>query len=226
MTPPGRDGSNGAEPDLSLVVVQLMKGALYRDSHEQSWQQLMMLAPRVRDYVGVLGLTVVIDESEGYAFLRSVDTDDSDREGATAGTDREVAIPRLIHRRSLSFPVSILLALLRKKLVEFDATDSDTRLILTRTQIVDMMRVFLPPGRHETRLLENVDAQINKTIELGFLRRVKGADQVFEVRRILKAFVDGQWLAELDRRLTEYAAQLGSTDPMNGTPVHDTEETE
>ena len=65
MTPPGRDGSNGAEPDLSLVVVQLMKGALYRDSHEQSWQQLMMLAPRVRDYVGVLGLTVVIDESGG-----------------------------------------------------------------------------------------------------------------------------------------------------------------
>jgi hypothetical protein len=28
------------------------------------------------------------------------------------------------------------------------------------------------------------------------------------VRRILKAFVDGQWLADFDRRLAEYAALL------------------
>ena len=208
MTSAARNQSTALEPDLSLVVVHLMKGALYREGHEQAWQQMLVLAPRVRDYVGVLGLTVIIDESEGYAFLRSVDVDDADQDRASSAAGREIVVPRLIPRRSLSFPVSLLLALLRKKLVEFDATDSDSRLILTRTQIVDMLRVFLPPGRHETRLLETVDAQINKTIELGFLRRVKGADQVFEVRRILKAFVDGQWLAEFDRRLAEYAAQL------------------
>ena len=217
MTPAARNQSSAVEPDLSLVVVQLMKGALYREGHEQAWQQLLVLAPRVRDYVGVLGLTVIIDESEGYAFLRSVDVDDADQDGGSSEAEREIAVPRLIPRRSLSFPVSLLLALLRKKLVEFDATDSDSRLILTRTQIVDMLRVFLPPGRHETRLLETVDAQINKTIELGFLRRVKGADQVFEVRRILKAFVDGQWLAEFDRRLTEYAAQFEASAGSNVT---------
>jgi hypothetical protein len=212
---PGRDHTAAAEPDLSLVVVQLMKGALYREGHEQAWQQLLILAPRVRDYVGVLGLTVIIDESEGYAFLRSVEVDDAEQDTGGSETERDKPVPRLIPRRSLSFPVSLLLALLRKKLVEFDATDSDTRLIVTRTQIVDMLRVFLPPGRHETRLLETVDAQINKTIELGFLRRVKGADQVFEVRRILKAFVDGQWLAEFDRRLSEYAAQFSGDAGVN-----------
>jgi hypothetical protein len=210
VTPPARNGSVVAEPDLSQVVVQLMKGALYRESHELAWQQLILLAPRVRDYVGVLGLTVIVDESEGYAYLRSVEVDEADQDRVAGEAGREQPIPRLVPRRSLSFPVSLLLALLRKKLVEFDATDSGTRLILTRTQIVDMLRVFLPPGRHETRLMETVDAQINKTIELGFLRRAKGADQEFEVRRILKAFVDGQWLAEFDRRLAEYAAQLGS----------------
>ena len=31
---------------------------------------------------------------------------------------------------------------------------------------------------------------------------------MFEVRCILKAFVDAQWLAEFDRRLTEYQGQL------------------
>ncbi len=29
------------------------------------------------------------------------------------------------------------------------------------------------------------------------------------MRRILKAFVDGQWLNELDARLEEYAVSLG-----------------
>ena len=199
------------EPDLSLVVVQLMKGAVYRESHEAAWRQLQVLAPRVRDYLAVLGLTVIVDDAEGYAFLRSVEFEDTESSPSARSDDRESAIPRLIPRRSLSFPVSLLLALLRKKMVEFDATDSNSRLILTRTQIIDLLRVFLPPGRHETRLLETIDAQINKTIELGFLRRVKGADQVFEVRRILKAFVDGQWLAEFDHRLAEYAAQFIST---------------
>ena len=37
-------------------------------------------------------------------------------------------------------------------------------------------------------------------------RRLRSAGaQVYEVRRILKAFVDGQWLADFDTRLAEYA---------------------
>ncbi|MCE1182530.1 MAG: DUF4194 domain-containing protein [Rhodocyclales bacterium] len=52
-------------------------------------------------------------------------------------------------------------------------------------------------------------------MELGFLRELKGNFAVdaeneanFEVRRILKAFVDAQWLAEFDERLAGYKAQL------------------
>jgi hypothetical protein len=32
----------------------------------------------------------------------------------------------------------------------------------------------------------------------------------FEVRRILKAFVDAQWLADFDARLAAYQAQLSA----------------
>jgi uncharacterized protein DUF4194 len=186
------------EPDLSTPVVQLMKGAVYRDTHDKAWQQLLQLQPQVRDYVEVLGLQVVIDEAEGYAFLRQrpVDEDDSNQ------------IPRLIPRRSLSFHVSLLLALLRKKLAEFDAQSGDTRLMLTRAQIAEMLRVFLPATSNEARLLDQIDAHINKAVDLGFLRAAKSAEPVFEVRRILKAFVDGQWLADFDAKLAEYAAAL------------------
>ena len=95
--------------------------------------------------------------------------------------------------------MSLLLALLRKKLAEFDASGGDTRLVLTRDEIVDLVRVFLPDGTNEARLIDQVDAHINKVVELGFLRRLRGQRRArIEVRRILKAFVDAQWLGEFD----------------------------
>jgi hypothetical protein len=180
-----------------------MKGVVYRDTHELAWLSLLDLQPQARDYVDVLGLQVVIDEAEGYAFLRQrpVDPDDSD------------PLPRLIPRRALSFHVSLLLALLRKKLAEFDAQGGDSRLMLTRGQIVEMVRVFLPATSNEARLTDQIETLTNKAAELGFLRPAKNSEQVYEVRRILKAFVDGQWLADFDAKLAEYAALLKGEEP-------------
>jgi Domain of unknown function (DUF4194) len=186
------------ERELSSAVIPLMKGAVYRDTHDRAWKHLLQLQPQVRDYVGTMGLQVVIDEAEGYAFLRQrpADPDDTDPP------------PRLIPRHALSFHVSLLLALLRKKLAEFDAQGGDTRLILTRAQIAEMIRVFLPATSNEARLMDKIDEHIGKVERLGFLRAVKNADQSYEVRRILKAFIDGQWLADFDERLAEYSGLL------------------
>jgi hypothetical protein len=192
-----------AEPDLSVVVTQLMKGVVYRDTHERAWRSLSELRPQAQDYVDVLGLQVIIDEAEGYAFLRQrpVDQDDQD------------SLPRLIPRRALSFHVSLLLALLRKKLAEFDAQGGDSRLMLSRDQILEMVRVFLPSTSNEARLADQIDTYISKAVEYGFLRPAKNADRLYEVRRILKAFVDGQWLADFDAKLAEYATLLDGQEP-------------
>ncbi len=80
--------------------------------------------------------------------------------------------------------------------------------MLTREQMAEMVRVFLPATSNEARLTDQIDAHINKAVELGFLRAAKNSEQAYEVRRILKAFVDGQWLADFDTRLAEYAALL------------------
>jgi hypothetical protein len=186
------------EPDLRTVMTQLMKGVVYQDTQEKVWRQLLPLQARIRDYVSVIGLTLHVDESEGYAFLRSRPDSEEDSDD----------LPRLIPRRSLSFHVSLLLALLRKKLAEFDASGGDAKLVLTREQIVEMLRTFMPESSNEVRLIDQIDAHLNKAVELGFLRRTKGQDAAFEVRRILKAFVDGQWLSEFDQRLAEYATHL------------------
>lgn len=177
------------------MVIPLLKGVLYSEEKPALWSALLSLQAGVRDYVSVLGLELVLDEAEGYAFLRSrPESDDPENDG----------IPRLVARRQLSFPVSLLLALLRKKLAEFDAGGGETRLILNRDNVVELIRVFLPAGSNETRLIDQVNAHLNKIVDMGFVRKLRGQDAVFEVRRIIKAFVDAQWLAEFDRRLAEY----------------------
>jgi len=75
---------------------------------------------------------------------------------------------------------------------------------------VELLRLFLPEGTNEARLIDRIDSHINRVVELGFLRRLRGQQEpLYEVRRILKAFIDAQWLNEFDQRLAEYASQLG-----------------
>lgn len=186
------------ELNLPLVVTHLMKGVVYRDTHEKAWQHLVQLVPPVSDYVATLGLVVVVDESEGYAFLRSKPEDPEDDD----------PIPRLIPRHALSFHTSLMLALLRKKLAESDAADDGYRLILSRDQILDIMLLFMPTSSNEAKITDQIDRTIGKVVDLGFLRRMPKQENQFEVRRVLKAFVDGQWLSEFDARLAEYAAEL------------------
>jgi hypothetical protein len=193
-------------PALSGVVVPLLRGVLYREESPELWDALLELQSQVRDYVAVLGLLLILDEAEGYAYLRSRPEEDDD--GAPG-------IPRLIARRPLSFPVSLLLALLLKMLAVFDAGAGETRLVLSRGEVVELMRVFLPEGSNEARLIDQVDTHLNRVVELGFLRRLKtaaGQEAAFEVRRILKAFVDAEWLARLDARLAEEAAARRAED--------------
>ncbi|MTW20344.1 DUF4194 domain-containing protein [Allochromatium palmeri] len=193
--------------DLSRLLIGLLKGVLYRESDEPLWAALLTLQSAVRDTMRLLDLELVLDEAEGYAFLKSRDDSDDDDEGSTR-------LPRLIARRPLSFPVSLLLALLRKKLLEFDAGAGDTRLVLSRDEIVELVRVFLPEGTNEARLIDQIDTHINKVVDLGFLHRLKpgagaaAAPDNYEVKRILKAFVDAQWLSEFDARLAVYRQRL------------------
>jgi hypothetical protein len=206
--------------DLPALLIGLLKGVLYRDGDERSWGTLLNLQARIRDYVVVLNLELVLDEAEGYAFLKGrAEPSDTD---ATAPRP-----PRLIARRPLSFPVSLTLALLRKKLAEFDASGGDTRLVLNRDEIAELVRLFLPEGPNEARLIDQIETTLNKVVDLGFLRKLKPATggaagpASYEVRRILKAFVDAQWLAEFDERLAGYRSALSSVTAARKESGHD-----
>ena len=206
-------------PELSRLMVHLLKGVLYREDDERLWANLLHLQSRIREQAAILLLDLVLDEAEGYAFLKSrPDLDES---------EGEAHLPRLVARRPLSYPVSLMLALLRKRMAEFDAGGGDTRLVLSRDEIAELMRVFLPDGTNEVRLMDQVNATISKVVDLGFLRRLKSTagsgQQVerdrghYEVRRILKAFVDAEWLAEFDERLESYRGVLSDATATSQT---------
>ena len=200
-SPSSTDPSGGDA--LSKIVVMLMKGVLYQETDPELWQHLLNLQARVRDYVAVMGLSLMLDEAEGYAWLQTREP----------GEDEQPP-PRLVARRQLSYPVSLMVALLRRKLAESDAGGGDPRLILSRDDILEMVRTFLPAGTNEARLVDQIDAHLNKIVDLGFVRRLRGQPHLIEIRRILKAFVDAQWLNEFDARLKAYRGHLAGVNSV------------
>lgn len=186
-----------SKPQLSAVVIALCKGMIDRETDSKLWQGLLNLQLQVAEYVKTLGLDLILDEAEGYAFLRAREYGEDDEK-----------LPRLIARRQLSFHVSLLLALLREKMAESDASGGETRVIVSRDEILEMIRIFLPDGSNEVRLIDQVDGYINQVVKMGFARKMKGSDRMLELHRIIKSFVDAQWLAEFDQRLSEYRQLL------------------
>lgn len=184
---------------LPAILVALLRNVVYREQAPELWRDMLGLQALARDHLKLLGLELLIDEAEGYAYLRQSETGDAAAEDSA---------PRLIPKRPLSYPVSLLLVLLRKRLALHDAQGGETRLVLTRGQVVEMMRTFLPAAPNEAKLVDQIQRHIGRVEELGFLRQLKDDEAVYEVRRILRAFVNADRLAELETIYREHAERL------------------
>jgi hypothetical protein len=196
--------------DLPNVLIALMKNILERESAPVLWQGLLAHQVRVRDHVGVIGLDLVLDEAEGHAYLRQ-----------KPQVEGEPELPRLVTRRQLGFSLSLILALLRKKLAEHDAMSGEVRFVVSKADIFDMVRLFLPATGNEARLKDRVDRDIGRVVDLGFLQQLKGRDDTYEVRRILRSFVDAQWLGKLNERLADYAGHASEALEGEAGGTHD-----
>ncbi|MDY6811046.1 MAG: DUF4194 domain-containing protein [Actinomycetota bacterium] len=182
------------ERAIASAIIRLMQGVVYRESDEDTWGTLERSGAGVRDHFATIGVDVVVDDSEGYAYLRSRPEEEGDE-----------PLPRLVRRRALTYNVSLLLVLLRKRLLEFEITGGEGRLVLSTEQIVEMLRLFQTESTNEARLVDQAETTIKKTVELGFLRQLRGQTDQWEVRRIIKAYIDAQTLSDFAGKLREYA---------------------
>jgi Domain of unknown function (DUF4194) len=177
------------------VIIKLLQGVIYNDDKE-SWDNLIKYHVPIKEYFKVIGIDVLIYETEGFAFLKQKKFDEG----------QEINLPNLIEKRQLSYPVTLLCVLLVEKLIEFDATEGDsTRLIVDKDEIKEMLRIFLPERTNEAKLIDNIDENINKLVKYGFLRKLNGTESKYEVKRILKAKIPAETLQEVKNKLEEYA---------------------
>lgn len=195
----------GDDTAFTRALIALFKNVVFKESNYDLWEVIISQKSKIESYVSKIGLTLIVDEVDGYGFLRQRLYENGEEE-----------IPRLIPRHALSYPVSLLLVLLRKQLLEFDSAVGDQRLIITRQQIAERMSLFLKDTFNEAKLVKDIDKYIERVEKMGFLFRLRGSDDRFEVRRILRSFVNAEWLHQFDERLEEYRRYAAGREIQEG----------
>ena len=139
------------EHAVAAAIILLMREVVYRDSpaHESAWETVQRQRAAVSDHFAAIGIDVVVDDTEGYAYLSTREPEEG-----------EEPLPRLIRRRALTFNVSMLLVLLRKRMVEFEGSGEDGKLVLTRDQLVELLRVFQKTSNNEARVIDQADRTV------------------------------------------------------------------
>lgn len=201
---------------LSTVLIKLLQGFLLQED-KHAWEALQQQQTIVRNFFSTLGLHLHLDENDGYAFLRTISMDESEDgkvtgESAIGNLKQEETAKKkkltLMRRMPLSFEVSLLCVLLREALDQFDATvHDDHRLIMTKSEIYDLLKLYFPEKHDETKLIRRWDGIINKVIELGFIRELKSDPARIEVLRIIKAMIDAERIGEMKRRMERYSTR-------------------
>ena len=162
----------------SNALISLLKGIVY--SHSKYWGVLLDCENDVKNYFSNINLEVIIDKSEGYAYLKQKETTDDENEGDL----------KLIGKRQLSFHISLLCLLLRKHLIESDSQGYTSKVILSKENIINLMKPFCKETTNEARQNSQINSAINTVVDEGFLRPMKTEDEQYEINRIIKAFIN------------------------------------
>ncbi|RAJ11127.1 uncharacterized protein DUF4194 [Chitinophaga skermanii] len=186
----------------TTVVVKLLKGPVeYLDKN--NWDKLIQYKTELITFLQQLGLILVIDELDGYAFLKHIITDD------------ETAEVSWVTRRAFTYEESVMLVLLREMMAEFEMSEATTReLVKKRREIKEYAELFFKEKASRIRFLKEIDRLIDKAEENGFLHMVEHQDiideQKFRIRKIIKAKVDGEVLEQFFQQLQAYKEEIAA----------------
>ncbi len=179
--------------ERGIVAVKLLKGVVY-EGEEEAWSILLGNESDLTDYFYQIGLSLIIDRSEGLAYLRQFDDDER-----TGGYER---LPRIFHRTRLNYEATLLCVLLRDEYRKFEEEDLDNeRCVVELDSLFDVWKTYFPAGSDEVSLRKRMGATLNQMDKLKFVRKLKTETESWEVRKLLKARVPLGQLEELLQRL-------------------------
>ena len=175
------------------AIVRLLKGVFYKEDEEKAWFALLQEEASIKEYLETIGLDVLIDTAEGFAYVRNIEKEDEQR-----------SLSRLVSKRELSYKVSLLVVLLRKRLVDFELQNDSYKAVVTLQEMQEELQNFVQERYDEVKLQKEIIATIKKVEEFGFLKKLNTKENTYEIRPAIKAFVDAQWLSDLDDKMQEY----------------------
>lgn len=179
----------------SKAIVKLLKGIV--EYNDPAWNDILQYQADIQAYLGVIGLELIVKKDEGFAFVRQTILDD----GKTIN---------LATRRQLGFEISVILIVLRNMLYEFEMNPTDSQAdekYVTTMQIKEEVEMFLPMGFNQVKFKQDLDSNISKVIDMGFLAEVKKLETdetLYRIHRIIKEKVTLDDLAEFKQKLKEY----------------------
>ena len=180
------------------VLIKLLKGPV-EYLEKSAWEQLMQYQVELTRFLQQLGLVLVLEKDDGYAYLEQLRLDEEDN------------VAGWIRRIQLGYEESILLVLLRDMMAEFEVGEAGTReLIKKRREIKEYAELFFKENPSRVKFIRDLDRLIDKVEELDFIEKVEPADlsdeEKFRIKKIIKAKVDHEILENFKNQLSQYAA--------------------
>lgn len=182
------------------LAIRLLKDVIYEEE-ARYWNDLVKIHELpLRRYFAQIGLDLIVNRQEGFAYLRQTPPDDAEAN----------PLPRLMVRRSLSVDQSILCVLLRECLEDYTISESASREpILTLRDIREMVELFFRERDTQQRFLKDVRKTVEDVKKMGFLEVLGNGDNNlnedevrYRVKRILKAFIGADELRQLAQQIT------------------------
>jgi len=180
------------------VLIRLLKGPV-EYLEKSAWEQLLQYQVELTRFLQQLGLVLVLEKDDGYAYLEQLRLDEEDN------------VAGWIRRIQLGYEESILLVLLRDMMAEFEVGEAGTReLIKKRREIKEYAELFFKENPSRVKFIRDLDRLIDKVEELDFIEKVEHADlsdeEKFRIKKIIKAKVDHEILENFKNQLSQYAA--------------------
>ena len=179
------------------IFIRLLKGPV-EYSDRSAWEQLLQYQGELTRFLQQLGLQLVLEKEDGYAYLEQVRLDEEDN------------VAGWVRRIQLGYEESILLVLLRDMMAEFEVGEATAReLIRKRREIKEYAELFFRENPSRVKFIRDLDRLIDRVEELGFLEKAETSEladeQKFRIKKIIKARVDNEVLENFKQQLSEHA---------------------
>lgn len=199
-------------PEWQHAAVQLLQGPVFEHEAER-WRRVVQNRLEIDGYFRQIGLRLMIDSVEGYAYLEQVAEDEL----------RE--LPRIMRRRQLSLGATVYGLFLRQELDRAIKDDpAVTRVRRSLKQIRELVTEFFPPTNNDTADRRLAVGHLSDLAELGFVHRVadagEGNESEYELTRLLRAKFNPAAAEDLIRRIKHHLEKRHGNTDLTGT-AHD-----